>query len=176
MGYKQLFIWVEGPDDVRFFEQIIKPIFDKSYDWVVVRAYAKKQSKYITRFVKSIKAMPADYIFVADINLAPCITDKKQRLQKTFKNIKAERTVIVVKEIESWYLVGLNEVNSKKLGLPPFDVTDNVEKEKFNQLIPKKFDSRVDFMLEILKHFSTATAKQKNNSFKYFVEKYISVQ
>ena len=65
MGYKILYIWVEGRDDVTFFDKIIKPIFDEKYDWVEVREYAKEQSKYITGFVKSIKAMPADYIFDA---------------------------------------------------------------------------------------------------------------
>jgi len=40
-------------------------------------------------------------------------------------------------------------------------------------LIPKKFTSRIDFMSEILKKFSIEIAKQKNNSFQYFVEKYM---
>ncbi|OGW18585.1 MAG: hypothetical protein A3G93_11920 [Nitrospinae bacterium RIFCSPLOWO2_12_FULL_45_22] len=43
----------------------------------------------------------------------------------------------------------------------------------FNRLIPNKFDSRIDFMLEILKYFSMGIAKQKNKSFSYFLERHI---
>jgi ribosomal protein L17 len=35
-----------------------------------------------------------------------------------------------------------------------------------------KIHNRKDLMSEILKNFSIKTAKQKNKSFKYFVEKY----
>ena len=70
------------------------------------------------------------------------------------------------------YLAGLDKSNSKKLGLPFFEVTDEIKKEKLNQHIPRKFNSCIDFMMEILKYFSIDIAKQKNSSFKYFVEKY----
>lgn len=172
MTYQRLFIWVEGPDDVRFFNEIIKPIFDKKYDLVEVRPYAKERSEYVSKFVKSIEGMKADYIFITDINSASCITDRKQQLLKTFKNIDQGRTVIVIQEIESWYLAGLDKVQAEKLRLPQLDITDEITKEKFDQLIPKKFDSRIDFMLEILKNFSVDVALQKNHSFKYFIEKF----
>jgi len=172
VGYRRLFIWVEGSGDVEFFNRVIKPIFEERYDWVEVRAYAQETSDYIIEFIKSIRRMEADYIFVADINLAPCITDRKQRLHKTFKNIETDKTIVVVREIESWYLAGLSDKTSKKLGLPIFSTTDSLIKEQFDPLIPKKFDSRIDFMLEILNHFSIETAKQKNSSFNYFAQKY----
>ena len=79
---------------------------------------------------------------------------------------------IVVKEIESWYLAGLDNKQSKNLKIPILNSTDDITKEKFNQLIPKKFDSKLDFMTESLKCFSIETAKLKNKSFKYFIEKY----
>lgn len=172
MGYRRLFIWVEGPDDVRFFNEIIKPIFDKRYDWVEVRAYAKQRSDYVIKFVKSIKAMKADYFFVADINSVPCITKRKQKLHKIFKNVDEDRILVIVQEIESWYLAGLDEASSEKLRLPIFKTTNSFTKERFDGLIPEKFDSRIDFMLEILKHFSLEIAKQKNDSLKYFIEKH----
>ena len=46
--------------------------------------------------------------------------------------------------------------------------TDNITKEKFDKLIPKRFASRIDFMSEMLKLFSIEEAKRKNKSFKYF--------
>ena len=45
-------------------------------------------------------------------------------------------------------------------------------KEDFNARIPKKFDSRIDFMFEILKSFSIETAARKNQSFHFFVNRY----
>ena len=172
MSYRRLFIWVEGPDDVRFFNEIIKPIFDKKYDWVEVRVYAKERSDYVIKFLKSIEAIKADYIFVTDINSAPCISERKQKLHKFFKHIDKDRILVIVQEIESWYLAGLDEASSRRLGLPTFKTTNNISKEQFNRLIPEKFDSRIDFMLEILKHFSLEIAKQKNASLRYFIEKH----
>ena len=46
MGYKRLYIWVEGPDDERFFNQIIKPILLEKYDDVETIILAEK-----TRFI-----------------------------------------------------------------------------------------------------------------------------
>ena len=172
MGYRRLFIWVEGDDDSIFFDRIVKPIFQEKYDRVEVIEYAQKQNDYVIKFVKSIEGMKADFIFIADINSAPCISERKQKLHKIFKNVDEDRILVIVQEIESWYLAGLDEASSEKLRLPIFKTTNSVTKEQFNGLIPEKFDSRIDFMLEILKHFSLRTAKQKNDSLRYFIEKY----
>ena len=82
------------------------------------------------------------------------------------------KIIVVVKEIESWYLAGLDNKVCKQLKIKNFPNTEKVTKEEFNSLIPKKFTSRIDFMLEILKNFSIEIAKKKNTSFRYFVEKY----
>ena len=170
--YRILYVWVEGRDDAILFENIIKPLFHEAYDWVAVRPYASESSEYITNFIRSVNAMPADYIFVADINLSPCITHKKQRLQETYNNLDENRIQVVIQEIESWYLAGLDDESAEKLGLRTFANTDNLTKEQFNPLMPKRFDSRIDFMSEILKYFSIDTAQQKNRSFSYFIGKY----
>ena len=93
-------------------------------------------------------------------------------MQKKHPNIDKSKIIVVIKEIESWYLAGLDNKVCRQLKINNFADTDNVTKEKFNALIPKKFTSRIDFMSEILKYFSIEIAKQKNNSFQYFVEKY----
>ena len=86
--------------------------------------------------------------------------------------IDKNNLIIVVKEIEGWYLAGLDDESCEELGLRPFRSTDDITKEHFNNLIPNKFDSRIDFMIEILKRFSFETAKQKNKSFSYFMLKF----
>ena len=172
MGYKRLFIWVEGEDDARFFEKIMEPKLQKKYNFVETRRYAALKKEKIDNFLKSIKAMGADYIYVTDINNSPCVTAKKPEIQNKLRNIDGDRIIVVIKEIESWYLGGLDDTESRKFGIPTFSVTDDITKEKFNSLIPKQFGSRIDFMLEILKIFSIEIAKQKNRSFRYFIEKY----
>ncbi len=174
MAYKRLFIWVEGEYDVKFFEWIIKPILKEKYNCVKLIQYANESPKWRTNFLRSITAMNADYIYVADINQTPCVTAKKQKIQDEVKNIDNDRIIVVIKEIESWYLAGLDDTNTKKLEIRTHLITtDNITKEQFNSLMPEKFDSKIDFMLEILRCFSLEIARQKNSSFNYFAEKYI---
>lgn len=172
MGYNRLYIWVEGNDGERFFKRIIVPRFNEKYDLVEAVLYAQETRKWINNFLKSIKKMNADYIFVADINSEPCVTAKKQKLQNKYREVNEHRIMVVIKEIEGWYLAGLDHTSSEKLGVPCLRSSDTITKEDFASLQPKQFDSRIDFMSEILKHFSVETAKQKNESLKYFVEKY----
>lgn len=172
MAYKVLYILVEGEDDKRFFEKVVKPTFEGKYDSVAVWKYAQEKNKKVSSFLRSIKGMNANYIYISDINLAPCVTAKKQDVQTKFKDIDRDRIIVVIKEIESWYLAGLDDTCCRKLGIPPYGTTNSTTKEQFDDLIPKKFDSRIDFMQEILKCFDMETGKQKNASFKYFLEKH----
>jgi hypothetical protein len=75
-------------------------------------------------------------------------------------------------EIESWYYAGLTVETLQRFGLPSLPSTDGLTKEDFNALIPSSFDSRIDFMFEILKSFSPGTAARHNRSFKFFFERY----
>ena len=171
MSYNILYLFVEGTDDERFFESVIKPKFEGKYDYVEMMKYAHKSTKYIFNFLKTIKSMNNSYIYFSDINDTPCITLKKQEILETYKNIDKDRIVIVIKEIESWYLAGLNEKDSKKLTKRSFKSTDTITKEQFNTFRPKN-ESRINFMIELLNVFSRDTAIQKNNSFSYFMKKH----
>ncbi len=175
MSYKMLFIFVEGPDDERFFKKIIEPIFIERYNFtkVLYFKYAQEKDEKVDNFIKSIKCMGAEYIYVADINNSPCVTHRKEKIKKHLKNIDTERIMVVIKEIESWYLAGLNNNVIKKWKIKIKGKTDNITKEQFNNMIPKKFESRIDFMIEALKNFSIEIAKQKNNSFRYFLDRFI---
>lgn len=174
--YRRLFILIEGPDDGRFFDRIIKPVFQTKYNHVDLWEHAEKSPKSTRQFIDSINSMScgnfvADYIFVTDINAAPCITYRKQAKQDKFNNIDKDKIIVVIKEIESWYLAGLDDVCSRKCGIHHCRTTDTITKEQFNDLIPKRFGaSRIDFCQEILKYFNLAIAKQKNESFRYFLE------
>jgi len=171
MNYKKLYFFVEGNDDERFFEKIVEPKFKGKY-YTEIRKYAQTKNTNVDNILKSIKAIGAEYIFIADIDSAPCVKSKKQEIRNKFRNVDIDRIIVVIKEIEGWYLAGLDTTNSKELKISSVKTTDNITKEQFNNLIPEKSDSRINFMLEILKRYSIETAKQKNKSFKYFIEKY----
>lgn len=165
-----MFVWVEGPDDVRFFDRIVKPRLDKKYDLVKTVAYSRMKNDKIINFLKSIKSMKADYFFTADINNSPCISQKKTTIKRKITNVDRNRIMVIKKEIESWYLAGLTAKLARELKLPVLTDTEGIAKEKFNQLIPNKFQSRIDFMVELLNSYNFRTARLKNRSFKYFTD------
>lgn len=174
MSSKRLFLLVEGNDDERFFSKVIVPKFKGIYEWVEVWKYSQQGKKRVKNFLRSIEAMRADYIYFGDIDQSPCITAKKEKALEACRSLKSDKIIIVIKEIESWYLAGLDKRSTTQLGISfNFPATDDITKEKFNEIIPKKFTSRIDFMSEIVKHFSIDAAKQKSKSFKYFYEKHI---
>ena len=87
--------------------------------------------------------------------------------------IEADRVLVVVPEIEGWYLAGLDAEHSARLGVGGPDSTDQITKEDFTRLRPRGFDSNREFMLEILDCFSVEAAREKNASFDYFCRKFL---
>jgi len=169
---KRLFILVEGEDDVRFFGRTIKPLLSSRYDSIEIIPYACIKRDKVNKFLKSIVLMKNDYIFVADIDAEFSVRDKKQILYYRFSDVDGGSIVIVIREIESWYYAGITRELAQKLGVNEMETTDDLTKEDFNARIPRKFDSRIDFMFEILKSFSIESAVQKNRSFHFFINRY----
>ncbi|WP_039767505.1 hypothetical protein [Caldicellulosiruptor sp. F32] len=177
---KGIYILVEGVDDERFFRRILEPELSSKYSFVHIMRYCgdefrslknlQKYSNLIRAFVKSNN----DYIFVTDIDDSPCVTYKKEQIAKLIENINKENVIIVKKEIESWYLAGAEDNFCSKFGISESQIsnTEKLSKEDFNKFIPRSFD-RTDFMIELTKNFSIEKAKNRNASFKYFMEKYI---
>lgn len=128
-GYRRLFIWVEGGDDERFFRSVVCPQFAARCDWVEVRRYAAETPDKVGKFLGSIAAMAADYIFVADIDNSPCVTSKKAILTARYRNLDPARILIVKAEIESWYLAGLDAAACTRFGIGPLADTEPVTKE-----------------------------------------------
>ncbi len=171
---KRLFIMVEGEDDIRFFGRLIKPLLAPSYHSVEIIPYACIKREKVNKFLRSVVLMNNDYIFVADIDQERSVRDKKQILYYRFSDIDGRHIVVVIREIESWYLAGISADTAQELGVRNLPSTDQITKEDFNTLIPPRFDSRIDFMFEILKSFSIETAIRKNASFSFFVNHYLA--
>jgi len=176
MDKKRLYFFVEGDDDERFLKSVVIPVIEKHYQFIQIYQYAQKKPEKVTAFLKTIRSLnsrgiESDYMMIADINSAPCVTGKKKLIFEKYDGISDEKIVIVIKEIESWYLAGLNASESGKLGLPVLEATDHIDKSGFDSLKPYKFQSRIDFMAEILRHFSRETAGDRNVSLRYFFSK-----
>jgi len=175
MPYRRLFLLVEGSDDERFAKNVLLAIFNEQYDTVQIVKYSGKSPKKKRQFINSIMSMRADYLYLSDINSNPCITTKKTQVQNKVNNIKLDRIRVVITEIESWYFAGLKNDAAKDLGIDIIPDSNTLTKETFNRLIPRHFDSRIDFMIEILKRYSRDTAKHNNKSFKYLAEKDLNI-
>ena len=172
MTFTRLFVFVEGNDDDRFCRNIVYPALSAKYDCVKVWMYSQEPPKRIRNFLRAIEAMGADYLFLTDINNSPCVSGRIESTRARYgPRVEPERLVIVVKEIESWYLAGLDDKACEQLGTTAIRRTDDVTKEQFNKWMPGRYDSRIDFMVEILKRFSVETAEAKNDSFRYFMTK-----
>jgi len=179
--YKTLTIWVEGEEDVIFFENIIKDKFSKKYDNIDIRSYNgdsyknSRNKKKLMNWIDSFNSINnkgkqlKHYIFVSDLDLN-CITEKKQEIKKYLTNISNDKILVVVKEVESWYLAGIDRTNSRRLKINYFNKkTNNITKEYFCSLLPKDIEKR-PFLLDIVTNYSVNLAKNNNDSFKYFLK------
>jgi len=169
MAYKALYLFVEGDDDELFARTVISPPLSKRYDWIVTFQYAQKKPARVSSYLRNIKAMGADYFLLGDINSYSCFPEKKQDLLKRFTELEGGRVIIVVKEVEGWYLAGVPANNPWGVRVPAD--TANLTKEQFDAALPKPFNSRTSYMVEILKLFDVDAAGARNPTFKYFARR-----
>ena len=172
-GHTKLVLFVEGPDDSRFAERVLFPLAERMFNHIQLYEYAERKPSKVREYISQIKFVPDwDYIFTADFDEGPCITLRKSRLMDQYDSLDDPKRILIVRrEIESWYLAGLNSDSCAHLGIPNFPDTNDILKEQFDGIIPQRFDSRTDFLVETLKRYDTATARRKNASFDYAMEK-----
>lgn len=182
MDFKQLYIFVEGTDDERFVEKVIKPYLLKHYAYIKIIPYATLTKIKIEKQIRTCKQQSSsDYIFICDLdtigNQSLCVTLKKQKVQNDYgKYIELEKIAVVKEEIESWYLAGITPENMVKFKIKAFEETESINKEDFEKMIPKNFISKTEFMVEILKTYSIDKATDYNASLSYFKRKFIDTE
>lgn len=172
MSERRLFVLVEGNDDERFFTSIIIPLISPRYRAVRLIKYACMRSNRVCRFIRSIHRAGDELLLVADIDKAAGVTTKKRILMERFGVVQPGEIMVIIQEIESWYLAGLETQDAHRLGVHPMPSTDQVTKEIFNTTIPPQYTSRIAYMLEILSRFSISSACRKNRSFHHFMDRY----
>lgn len=178
MSYKELFVFVEGPDDERYINAIVNPFLKEIYTSVIPIKYAKLPKTSVEKLIKTFKKqLSSDYLFICDMDArgdkSQCITKRKQKEQNKYGSyLEIDKIIVVKEEIESWYLAGIAPHKLVEFKIKTFTDTQLVTKEDFEKMIPKNFISPNDFMVEVLKGYSLDYAKDFNNSLKYFVTKY----
>lgn len=167
-----MWILVEGKDDSRFANAILRPVLEREYDYINTWEYAQQTPRKTRGFLQALASMQADYLFLADIDRSPCVTAKKELISDKYQpSGQPIDVVVVIKEIESWYAAGLGDAACRELDMVPVSRTDEITKERFHEMMPRRFNgSVVDFMTEILKSFSVGTARDKNGSFRYLMD------
>lgn len=171
-----LYILVEGNDDERFVDAILKPVFENKYNFVRPYKYADKPKKTILRFIKSIHAMGADFFCLADLDNSPCAPHRIGIVKtKKLGNVEDSRVVIAKKAIESWYLAGVTDDCCRRLRLPVYSTTDNIDKGQFKQILESsKLGCTLDCKIQMLQDYDLDTATSRNHSFRRFSQKYLA--
>lgn len=159
MSYEQIFFLVEGPDDTRFVESVIKPLLQHGGRDIETYEYSVKPDTEIKNFIDSINCVDyRDYYFLID-------EDLKWKLEKKFNFLDNEKVFLVIKEIESWYMAGIDKKSANEIGITYFNSTNKLDKSKFNQEIPNSYISRSRFLMDLLEQFEIVEAKKSNESF-----------
>ncbi|MBD3338004.1 MAG: hypothetical protein GF353_02770 [Candidatus Lokiarchaeota archaeon] len=170
----KIFLFLEGDDDERFFKKILINRFREKCNRVQIVKYAQMSHNGIIKLLKTIKYKENwDYIFLSDINSAECYPNKKSLIETRFEYIEIEKIVIVIMEIESWYLAGINNDFLRSINANLMDQGCNhVDKERFNLLIPQDMP-RVLFMNKILDNYNIDLALENNESFEHFLRTFL---
>ncbi|MDD1716156.1 MAG: hypothetical protein LUQ01_04075 [Methanolinea sp.] len=116
--------------------------------------------------------MGNEIILVADNDLEPSIRVKKRVIQERICAVDPGEILVIVQEIEGWYLAGIDRESARVLGIHPPEFTDQVTKERFNRHIPSRYPSRIAYMLDLISYYSIPVAIRKNRSFQYFLVHY----
>lgn len=174
MDEKPIYAFLEGPDDERFFDRVVAPLFAARGYETRVWKYACEKKLRTMNLVRAVRKAGYPYVFVRDIDRTPYARVRVQETLRSFGHaMEAEMVVVVIAEIESWYLAGVGEEEEAALGLSAVPHrTDRVTKEAFNTLIPRGV-SRIEFMQEVLDGFDVGLAKRRNRSFRYFMDWFV---
>ena len=163
-----LYVFVEGPDDERYFEAVYGDFFRERFGGFSTVLYAQEKRKKINGFLSNIPNMPdSEYIFFGDAD-GKSLEERKSDLIEKYTSLSGDRVYVVQFEIESWYYAGVEEASCKDLGLKHYEFrTDALTKEDLCAKFTSRAD-RVTLMTEMLNCYSIPLAMDRNHSFRLF--------
>jgi len=180
MQPKLIYFIIEGPDDERFFDKIIRPLFERVGSIAKCIPHACIRRKERVKFIRSIKKLDnQDYIYAKDLDRHPCISSRKDSIVNELSSqVDDNRIMVVAKVIEGWYLAGADEKTLKQLHVKRANInriiksTDTIDKIQFDGFFPKTIPRSI-IMLRLLENYNTSDAMRRNKSFNYFMNKFL---
>ena len=132
-----IFIFLEGNDDLRFFDSVLKPFFEEKYLVIKTFLFAEKPKIKNNKLLKSIHSMKYDYLVFSDLENNSCVTMKKEKLIKDKGDFKSESIIVVKKAIESWYIAGVDTGFFKTVKRKDVLGSESIDKHKFREIISR---------------------------------------
>ena len=172
---RNLFVFVEGKEDIIFVKNVIHNIFIKHSINVIPIPYQKTRKHDVINHIKTSKAKNQDYVLLSDLDshTFPCITSRKdQRIRELDGEITPDKIIIVVEELESWCLAGIDTDIEEYSDFAVPESTDDITKEDFDEILSKTSFNKNKLLNYLSFNFSVGLAIERNKSFKYFLEKY----
>ncbi len=171
---KRLTIFVEGVDDQRFFQRLLKPLLEQKYSVRFVK-YAQLTKKRVVGHLRSADRT-GDYIFVRDLDWVPCYSGRFDSINRQYPfELNRRRFVGVKYEIESWYLAGVTTSWLKEVGASLIDSKNYATKEQFERVCPPGM-TPTEFMISLLDQFDLQLGCRNNESLRYFVRRFLDYQ
>lgn len=171
-----IYSFVEGNDDELFMRYILKDHLHYK-DFKIIQ-YAQINVSKVSYYINQCAQAGYNFIFLHDMDDAREKDDRKKEVQTNYGIKQLESIIIVITEIESWYLAG---IDFKKFKIKKNKIlnTESVTKEDFYSIINKTTLKRkypnVTKLTEILASFSVEQCRQKNSSFNDFITKLQSI-
>jgi len=167
-----LAIFVEGPDDERFFRRVVEPLLKAKpgFEEIHLVRNAELRKQTVARMLSGFKALGDEYLFVADFDDAPCVSAKKAEVQSIHPALGADHIRVVRREIESWYAAGLPDADVANCGGADGSCNE-ITKEGFRQYCQTKRAMPATVMAEIVQNYDITRARQLNASLNYVLEK-----
>lgn len=165
-----IYVLVEGSDDKRFVNNVLSPLLKEKYGSYKVWEYAKKKDEAINNFIRSINSMNCDCLFLVDSDYSEAEDIKRKYLTK-FTQLQEDKISVVLREIEAWYLSGIDEESfSKKLSKRIPNDTSHITKEMFDTYFMRL--TGTEAKIASLVNYNIGLACQRSPSFHELVSRF----
>ena len=171
---KNLFVFVEGKEDLIFVKKVLYNLFIQHSINIIPIPYQKTRNHDVKNLIKTAKANQ-DYVLLSDLDshTYSCITSRKdQRIKELDGEITYDKIIIVVEELESWCLAGIDTCIEEYSEFEVPETTDDITKEDFDKILSNTSFNKNKLINFLSFNFNSDLAIKRNKSFKYFLEKY----
>ena len=171
-GWRGVYLFVEGQDDVLFVERILKPRLEIHFEFVATIAYASIRQATLAQQARAIQKSGAQLWVIADYDNAPCFTARRTEVVQRFDEaIEMQQVLLARPEIEAWYCAGISEPARFRVQLPS-DI-ESITKERFNRLFARLLSRqiRTELLLLLLDNYDWEVALRRSASLHYCARK-----